>query len=230
MNGSTQPSQLVEQVKASGRGNVHISEWFLSAQSSIRVTWLEEKVLPFILHFAVSWLWRSFTVLFMVLKSLLQLKISGKRGRKKRKISICRWSWAMLGLQLWRQKSPDLLYFLRLKCIQSEYSLDLEFYRWILSFWMGRCKHLTWVSYLGTAMSIKTVFQQVPSFVAKKYTLIAKLYSIARSLGMPSHFHISVCTLFLMKNKGTELLIFAGVISAFANTVWHFCSLKIKAK
>lgn len=149
MNGSTQPSQLVEQVKATGRGNVHISEWFLSAQSSIRVTWLEEKVLPFILHFAVSWLWCSFTVFFMVLKSLLQLKNSGKRGRKKRKISICRWSWAMLGLQLWRQKnpnwamlglqlwtqkSPDLLYFLRLKCIQSEYSLDLEFYRWILSF------------------------------------------------------------------------------------------------
>lgn len=86
MNGSTQPSQLVEQVKAAGKGSIHISEWFLSAQSSIRVTWLEEKVLPFILHFAVSWLWHSFTVLFMVLEPLLQLKNSGKRGRKKGKL------------------------------------------------------------------------------------------------------------------------------------------------
>lgn len=70
MNGSTQPSQLVEQVKAAGKGNIHSSECVLSAQSSIKVTWLEEKVLPFILPFAVSWLWRSFTVFFMVLKSL----------------------------------------------------------------------------------------------------------------------------------------------------------------
>jgi len=86
MNGSPQPSQLVEQVKAAGRGSVHISEWFLSARSSTGVTWLEEKALPFILHFAVSWLWCSFALLFMVLKSYLQLKNSGKRGRKKGKL------------------------------------------------------------------------------------------------------------------------------------------------
>lgn len=112
MNGSTQPSQLVEQVKAAGKGSARISEGFLSAQSSVRVSWLEEKVLPFTLHFAVSWLWRSFAVLVMVLKSLLQLKDSGRRARKKMKISICRWSWATLGLQRCRQKSPNLLRFL----------------------------------------------------------------------------------------------------------------------
>lgn len=55
MNGCTQPSQLVGQVKAAGKGSIHVSESFLSAQSSIRATWLEEKVLPFILRFAVSW-------------------------------------------------------------------------------------------------------------------------------------------------------------------------------
>lgn len=35
MNGFTQPSQLVEQVKAAGAGSIHISEWFMSAQSNL---------------------------------------------------------------------------------------------------------------------------------------------------------------------------------------------------
>lgn len=83
MNGSTQPSQLVEQVKTTEKGSVHILEWVLSAQSSVGVTWLEEEVLPFTVHLAVSWLWCSFTACLLVLKSLLQLKNSGKRGRKK---------------------------------------------------------------------------------------------------------------------------------------------------
>lgn len=43
MNGPTEPSQLVEQVKAAGKRSIHISEWVLSAQSSVRVMWLEEK-------------------------------------------------------------------------------------------------------------------------------------------------------------------------------------------
>lgn len=108
MNGCTQPSQLVEQVKAAGKGSVHVSERFLSAQSSIRVTWLEEKVLPFILRFVVSRLWSSFMVLFMVLGSLLQLKNSGNKGRKKEN---CRWSRVTLGRQCWRKESPNLLHF-----------------------------------------------------------------------------------------------------------------------
>lgn len=42
MNGPTEPSQLVEQVKTAGKRSIHISEWVLSAQSSVRVTWLEK--------------------------------------------------------------------------------------------------------------------------------------------------------------------------------------------
>lgn len=79
-------------------------------------------------------------------------------------------------------------------------------------------------------MGIKTVFQLVPSFIAKNCTLIATPYSIARSLGKPFHFCISIHTLFLTKNKYTELLILAGMMSAFVNTVRCFCLLKIKVE
>lgn len=75
-------------------------------------------------------------------------------------------------------KKPKLIKFsVRLMCIQSESR------PWILQmdpvFPNGQVQvSVTSISYLGMANNIKTVFQQLPSFIAKSYALIAKLHSI----------------------------------------------------